>query len=45
VSDFDPISAKFFVDCKDFNVKTWRSRMDIRLLEDPKDEIKVKKEL
>jgi len=35
--DFDPSSLRFLIYNKETGYKTWRSRMELRLIEDPKD--------
>jgi hypothetical protein len=35
--DFDPSSLRFLIYNKETGYKTWRSRMELRLTEDPKD--------
>ena len=35
--DYDPISAKFLVENETLGIKTWRSRVFMRLKSDPQD--------
>lgn len=37
IMDYDPISAKFLVENDTLGVKTWRSRIFMRLKTDPQD--------
>lgn len=41
IIDFDPSSARFLIENKSLKAKTWKSRMDFRLKEDPRDMIKI----